>query len=372
MTHSFRWLSLPAVALSPVLGVGLVLALALGIAPTASSAPPTGRPDLTADRESDYISSRWLYGELERHRITNIEFGFDDWGLTIDTYLAHVATNLRPVVNQRVIDTISDHADVYVQFDGDYFAGAVAKLLLARRVAGLGAYVRSADLNLRGQLVSMIAPSGRVKDTGTDDFSSTISQSLAVLALARSGRVPQPVVDYLGSQQCTKGWFRQSLAPRNCREAGSDPHVDSTALAAQALIAARRDGAQLTNKSVVRVRRWLRDSQRDNGSYPEVSGAQSNSNSTGLAGQALAALGADNRAERAGAWVRGLQLTRAKADMGPARDEVGAIAPTRALLRRALDEGITAETRDVWRRSTPQAQFAVRPISLVDLAAAAT
>ena len=60
-----------------------------------------------------------------------------------------------------------------------------------------------------------------------------------------------------------------------------------------------------------------------------------------------------------------LQLTEQRG--GPAAGDLGAIAYDRPTLRRGLRNGITDQTRDVWRRSTPQAQFALRPVPLTSL-----
>ena len=94
-----------------------------------------------------------------------------------------------------------------------------------------------------------------------------------------------------------------------------------------------------------------------------------NTNSTGLAAQALAAFRHFGSASAAGDWVGALQLTEERAGGGPAADDLGALAYDRPTLREALDQGITDTTRDVWRRSTPQAQFALRPVPFMALAA---
>ena len=352
-----------AAARATACAVSAVLAgtLLVGGGPATAAPAPAGP---AAD------SGRWLVGQLENNRIRNVSFDFVDWGLTIDTYWAMVAAGTRPARAARVIDVVSNHALDYVSFQGDYFAGSVAKLLLARRVAGLPRTVEDPQINLRAQLVSQIGPNGRVKDTGDDDFSSVLSQSLAILALARTGgRVPQDVVDYLIRQQCAPGWFRELLGPR-CETGPDEPYVDSTAFAAQALLAAKQSGAHVPAASLSSLDDWLVSAQRRNGSYGSSGGATLvNSNSTGLAAQALAAFRHFGSASAAGDWVGALQLTEERAGGGPAADDLGALAYDRPTLREALDQGITDTTRDVWRRSTPQAQFALRPVPFMALAA---
>ncbi len=355
-----------ACALSGLLA-GTLLGGGLVAAPATATAADTAADAASAPAGEAADSSRWLVSQLDNDRIRNVAFAFDDWGLTIDTYLALVATGVRPVRAQRVIETVSDNALEYVQFDDVFFAGAVAKLLLARRVAGMRGTVHSIDLDLRDQLLSQVRPSGRVSDSGGDDFSSTLTQSLAVIALARSGKVPQQVVDYLLRQQCREGYFREQLAFERCTPAGGKAYVDSTAIAAQALLAALKDGAVVPARATDTVATWLDDAQLRGGGFAAVEGSPANANTTGLAAQALSALGHGAGVRAARGWVEDLQLTPDRAGGGPAAADVGAIALDRPTLRAALEDGITDTTRDTWRRSTPQAQFALRSVSLGEL-----
>lgn len=322
--------------------------LVSGTSPAAAAPPSATLPTAAG-------ASSWIATQVEDGVIRNVEFDFPDYGLTIDGYWALAATGTEPVVADQMIDAVSEDVRSYVSFDGDYFAGAVAKALLARKVAGRSATVRSADLDLRAQLRSQVADSGRVRDTGDDDFSSTLTQSLAVLAFARSGRTPERVVDYLLAQQCGNGGFRETLGRRSCAATDSSSAVDATAFAAQALRAARGDGASVAPAVLDATGDWLVRVQRDNGGFALGAGAAPNTNSTGVSAAALAALGRDARVDRAGEWVAGLQLQA---------DEPGAIAYDRAALQEAQAEGITDQTRDQWRRSTPQAQFALKPVPL--------
>jgi hypothetical protein len=351
-------------ARSRLLCAGLATALAAGLLgfTSADAAPPGKRAVLAAD---------WIDSQVTRNRIHNNEFDFDDWGLTLDAYLALVATPRHLDTAEGMITATSRHAREYVQVGGAFFAGPSAKMLLARRVAGLDPIVNVGGerVNLRGRLLTMVNPRGRVRDEGDSDFSSTLTQSLAVLAFARSGKAPQAVVDYLLRQRCRQGFFRERLGSRTCSRAGGQPFVDSTAFAVQALVRARSDGAHLPRGALRETGAWLVSVQNDDGSWSAPGTEQdANSNSTGLAAQALAALKATPRRERAidaaARFVRGLQITPARADGGPAADDVGAIARTSAELEGALETGITASTRDSFRRATAQAQLALRPVPL--------
>ena len=343
-------------AVAAVLAAGL-----LGPAPAATAAPGPHAVN----------GADWIADQVKQGRIHNNQYDFDDWGLTLDSYLALAATRREAPTATRMIRTTTRHADEYVQIDGKFLAGATAKLLLSLRVARRDAAipVNGDAVNLRGRLSTMVAPSGRVRDEGAEDYSSTLTQSLAVLALSRSGRTPQKVVDYLLRQRCHAGFFREALRTRTCAKAGSAPYVDSTAFALQALVAARADGADVPREVVGRTAAWLRKVQNPNGAWSApATDRDLNTNTTGLAAQALGAMPDSRRNERAidaaASYVGRQQITRARADGGPAADEVGAIARNRAGLDKALTDGIRKGTRDSFRRATAQALFALVPVPL--------
>jgi hypothetical protein len=250
----------------------------------------------------------------------------------------------------------------------------MAKSLLAAKI--LGRSVRHfGGHNVRAQMLSLVAKrragfeSGRVRDTSSTDYSNTFSQSYAVLGLARTGGVPQRAIGYLAKQQCSKGFFRTfETAGKSCNRSSSTPDADATSIAIQALVAARRHGANVPHNEVARATRWLLSTQRRNGGFGGggVTSAE-NSNSSGLAAQALAVTGHPKARARAAAYVSRLQITRGRAGTGPARRDVGAIAYNRAGLRAALHDGVTASTRDQFRRSTAQAIYAFVPKPLTTL-----
>lgn len=343
-------------AVATVVAAGL-----LGPAPVAAATPGPHAVNGAA----------WIADQVKQGRIHNNQFDFDDWGLTLDSYLALVATRREATTATRIIRTTTGHADQYVQIDGNFLAGATAKLLLSLRAARRDAAIpiNGKAVNLRGRLLTMVAPSGRVRDEGADDYSSTLTQSLAVLALSRSGRAPQKVVDYLLRQRCHAGFFREALRTRTCAEAGSAPYVDSTGFAIQALVAARADGADVPRGVVGRTAAWLRKVQNPNGAWGAPATSQDlNTNTTGVAAQGLAAAPRNRHNKRAidaaAGYVARQQITRERADGGPAADEIGAIARNHADLEAALANGIRKGTRDSFRRATAQAQFAFVPVPL--------
>jgi hypothetical protein len=132
------------------------------------------------------------------------------------------------------------------------------------------------------------------------------------------------------------------------------PDTDATALAVIALTAMPRQGKVVRNATAEAVG-WLRSTQKRNGSFGGgVSTEASNANSTGLAAWALGDAGACRPAVKSARWVRDLQVT-GNVSGTPLAGERGAVAYNRAAMTAAEAEGITADTRDQWRRATSQA-----------------
>jgi hypothetical protein len=318
-------------------------------------------------------AAHWQASQLKTGRIHTS--GFDDWGLTIDSAFAMAADGTQPRRLHRVTNAIErNYFAHYAVYQGDVSAGAMAKSLLAAKV--LGRSVRHfGGHNVRRQVLRLIAPAaagfeaGRARDTGKTDYSNTFSQSYAVLGLARTGGVPRRAVGYLVKQQCAKGYFRTfEVAGKTCDASSSKSDVDSTALAIQALVAARSSGTAIPRHAVVRASRWLASMQRRGGGFGGGSVTRAvNSNSTGLAVQALSAVHHRGVRARAARYVASLQLTRARAGHGPARRDLGAVAYNAAALTAALHHGITSTTRDQFRRATSEAIYAFDPRPLTRL-----
>ena len=346
----------------------LAATLVCSVPVAAEAAPSPKRADKAAD---------WQAGELERNRIPSGFGDFTDWGLTVDTLFALSAEGSKTRRVNKIARVLSNHVEEYAGGGTERYAGASAKLLLAAKVARKD--VRDfGGHNLRARVLNRVAgpragfEHGRLRDRSEfDDYSNTISQSFGVLALSRTGGAPRSTVEFLLKQRCRAGWFRLiEERDQRCRVAQDAPDVDATAYAVQALVAARAAGANLPKGSLKESASWLVSAQHRNGAF---GGGQStrgaNTNSTGLAVQALTATGRERAAARAASWVADLQLTRRRTAGTPARDEVGAIAYDRAAYRSALREGISADDggRDQWRRATAQGIFAFAPRPLSSL-----
>jgi hypothetical protein len=342
---------------------------------TSSVAAPSTTLSTTAYQQRAGQAASWQASQLSRGRIHNGQFGFDDWGLTVDTGLMLAADGSQQAKLARLQRTVRNHYADYTGKGGEKYAGAVAKTLVLVRV--LRKNPRDfGSANVRAQLRRLMDRSGPDRGRFSDasefgDNSNVIGQSYAVLGLARTGGVPQAAVGYLLKQRCPAGFFRLfPVTGQTCRQSDGSPDVDATSLAVQALLSARQHGATVPAGSIRESARWLASAQRRNGSFGGGFTTQnSNSNSTGLAANALIATGHRAARLRAADWAAKLQITRARAGDGPARTDVGAIAYRPAALQRALREGIGVKKRDQFRRATPQAYFALEPAPLNTLLA---
>lgn len=369
-----------AVAGLAAVATSLLLAGSVLSAPAAAADP--------VDRSAAGVAAaRWQAGELVGGSIPGLGAG-PDWGLTVDTLIALEATGADKAEATRVTEQLKLHVRDYNSNDawgepGQRISGATAKLLYAAVItdsdpSAFGEY------DLRQETLDLVAgpelglENGRVKDKvdpPATDNSNTFAQSLAVLGLARSGEVPRNAVDFLMDQQCAAGGFRLypyafggSEVTGDCDEQGADAVLDpdSTGMAVQALFAAADKGTPGATEAARKGVEWLAEQQRADGSFGGSGPtAAPNTNSTGLAGQALAAGGEQGAAKRAADWVLDHQLSAENG--GKAADDSGAIAYNGESLAAAQAEGIADFQRDQWRRATPQAMLVTTGLSLAEI-----
>jgi hypothetical protein len=289
--------------------------------------------------------------------------------LTLDTVLALDAGG-RGTSAQAVATTgiVASHVNSYITGNdfgdpGSVYAGPLGKTLLAgvRQGVDIHAFggVNLEELSRNAMQTSGVH-AGRFSDTSTfGDFSNGFGQALNVLGQSHTaGGVPAAAVDFLLAQQCPAGAFRLSYdAARGC---GDDAQADTdvTALSLQALLAVDRSPA--VDTAIHLAVHWLLAHQDPatggfGGAGPT---APINSNTTGLAAQALRAAGAGEAADRAASYVHTLELSTANAYGTPAAGEAGAIALNPATFADALSHGIAPGARDPWRRATAQAVLA--------------
>lgn len=356
----------------------IALALVAGAAPAvaASSAASSSSSKAPHLHHRGVLAAQWQGSELSHGRIHNDQFDFDDWGLTVDTAIMLAADGRQHRHLNRVTTAIrNNYYHHYATFAGNRIAGAMAKSLLVAKV--LDQPVRHfGGRNVRRELLDLVVggngfEAGRLRDSGSTDYSNTFGQAYGVLGLARTGGVPQSVVRYLVKHQCGPGYFGLDETPhQTCAEAGSPADTDATALAVQALVAARRSGADVSTRRVKRATHWLLRTQHRNGSFGGgATTAGANTNSTGVAAQALALTHHPRARARAAAYVASLQLTHFNTAGTPARRDLGAIAYDVAAFRDARRTGIQTSERDQWRRATAEAFYALVPKSFVTISA---
>lgn len=280
----------------------LLLLLALwSPRPAVADSVPTDDPDEAA--------AGWLVTALTDDPAVDSEFG-PSAGPTIDVLFALAAAGVAAETIEAVADWLESEAAVYTQgagFDADdaAYAGATAKLALAMLVVDRDP-TDAGGIDLLEQLTALEGAedgaAGRFSDRGDfDDFSTPLTQSLALLALTRAAEVDpsDAAVEVLIDQACPDGGFPDSFGAAEDADTCASA-VDTTALVVQALDAVAEE--QTAEEAIA----WLLEVQADDGSFGSEDGP--NTNSTGLAAAALTLFGEDAAAERAVAWMQDLQV----------------------------------------------------------------
>jgi hypothetical protein len=330
------------------------------------------QPAQAATNSYSYSAAGWLSRQLSGGLVHNDQFDFDDYGLSLDVFLALDALGTRRSAAASVLNALDDAPTAYVGSGTESYAGAAGKLATAVELAGRNPRAFG-GLDLVARLQDRIhtaadAQLGRgVDQSQYGDYSNTIGQSFVVRGLSGAGSsLADEAVAFLVKQQCAAGFFREGLTSADFSCDGgtalqSAPSVDATGFAVQALVAARSDGVKGLDGAIRKAGSWLVRTQRSNGSF--AGNGVANTNTTGLAATALALAGRSVAAERSAAWLSRRQVTEVVA-AGSRRltREVGAIAYTSKELAAAKSSGITTELRDQWRRATAQAASGVNAV----------
>lgn len=283
---------------APILGLSLAGATAVAVASTLNPAVAAAKAP-----SRDQAAAGWLARQMTgRSHFVSVFGGktFANQGGTIDAIFAFAATGAAKDFGQRAIAWLAK-PKILSGYIGNgkssSFAGSIAKAALAAEVQGMNPR-KLGGVNLFARLASLLTKSGRYSDHSSfGDFSNAFSQSLAILALSRPGTAPKSSVNFLISAECKDGGFPLDFGARKCV---SDP--DSTGMAVQALLAAGRKVA------AQRGEHWLARVQRPDGGFASGAKAAPNANSTGLAGEALAAGDWSARAARAAKFLLSLQV----------------------------------------------------------------
>jgi hypothetical protein len=299
-------------------GAVAVASLAFASLPAAASTAalaPAPHPAAVGNQPAAAAAASYLVSRLggRHHDHYSSSFNgqsFPSYGETADAAMSLDAAGVAQRAVGRITSYLRHHVSGYAgtkQFG--FSPGAIGKLMLlaeAQHVkvrhfggANLVREVRSTEGlrdAKRGEYQQN--PVGTPKD---QEFVSTTSQALAMLALAESSKSSaQPdraAKRFLVAQQCGDGGFPSQLLtnPKRACKAGSD--IDSTGYAVQALLATGNFAA--ARRGV----RFLQKSQNRNGGFGIGGG---NANSTAIAVEALVA--AHRSLGRAIHWLRGQQV----------------------------------------------------------------
>jgi hypothetical protein len=340
---------------------GLVAGLGL-TAPSAQAAPAERRAEART-------TAGWLTSQLRDDLLStdHPDFGLIKlYGPTLDGVLSLRAVQAKPAVRRAMLDAVAAEQAEYVGADGETYVGALGKLATTGLVEGrdMSSFAGGGLLpRLRDRMVvKNNNQKGRLKDKSQyGDYSSTFSQVWGVRALSL-GKVKKrgAATRFLLKQQCSAGFFRESVESRNFTcdagrsEGTSTPDVDATALAVVALKDARRSGVKGLNDDIRDAIRWLSRAQKSNGSF--VGTGVSNANSTGLAGWVLREAGKKRPAAKAARWLEKRQVVAAKVVGTGLEGEGGALAYNAAAYREAKRDGITeGDVRSQWLLTAAQA-----------------
>ncbi|KGN34731.1 peptidase [Knoellia sinensis KCTC 19936] len=286
---------------------------------------------------------------------------FFDGGNTIDAILGLDGAKVGQDGADAAFAHLEDNLGSYIGTDfSSLYAGPTAKALLAV-VAHGGDPTAFGGVDLVDELVNnslgAVEP-GRFSDLPVDcgfdtcDYSNTIGQSLAIIAVGRAtGEVPGEAVDLLLDQQCADGGFRGTINPAG-DACASD--LDATAFAVQALVGLGADEA-------VDGLDYLASKQQSSGGFINGDGVV-NTNSTAVAAQAFAAAGWTEELGAAQGFLAELQL-----DCTFTAGLRGGIAFSAADRATLLKTPGDQEAIDKMLRATPQSTLALAGGSLLDV-----
>jgi hypothetical protein len=296
------------------------LALASLPAPAAFAAAATPHPVTArsshpaAAAAASYLVSR-LNGTHHDHYVSSFTSGgtttkFVSYGETADAALSMDAAGVSQRAVRRITSYLEHHVSAYAGTKSSGFTpGAIGKLMLLAeaqhvKVNHFGGTNLVAELRSTEGLRDAKRGEYQQNLPGTpadEEFVSTTSQALAMLALAESpSRSSQPdaaAKHFLVAQQCRNGGFPSQLLshPKTACKAGSD--IDSTGYAVQALLATGNNAA---------AHRGVRFLTRIQGKHGGFGAQGGNANSTAIAAEAL--LAAHSKLSGAISWLESRQV----------------------------------------------------------------
>ncbi|HEY1914759.1 MAG TPA: hypothetical protein VGH27_04210 [Streptosporangiaceae bacterium] len=276
-----------------------VLTAAAATTLTLTAAPASAATTTNPGR----VASGWLARQMTNRNHFTVTYDgvtYPDQGLTIDAIFAFASTKTADNYASRALTWLA-RPYIMSNYIGNgttsAYAGATANLMLAVEVRG-GNPASFGGVNLETRLAGLLTASGRYSDVSKyGDNSNALSQSLAIIGTSRLGGAPASAVSFLAGSECANGGFPIYFAQSTCV---SDP--DATGMAVQALLAAGDSAA------ADRGLNWLGRVQQANGGFATTPKGNPNTNSTGLAGEALAAGNWSAQAAVAKSWLLSMQV----------------------------------------------------------------
>ena len=348
------------------------LALVLSSCGSSDDDAPAKADEPSYDHTAMETGAGWLGQQVTNGAVHNDQYGFDDYGLSVDVALALDAVDAEPGTVDDISHRLASHVRDYTSpgYGTTTSAGSTAKAIVLAEATGADpADFGGTDLvaQLEGRVAGDGPSSGRVQDEvdtsvkNAADYANVIAQAYAVKGLDEAGSdSADAAAEYLLAQQCEEGFFRLTFtadpgaADQTCDgDKASKPDVDATAFAVWAL--ADRSDDEATGEQLDKAVAWLEDNQATDGSFGGSTPTTTpNSNSTGLVGWVLGETGETDTAERAATWVRQHQALDGDCASYDASVD-GAIAYDDTALQQAAQRGITAKTADQFRRASAQA-----------------
>jgi hypothetical protein len=272
--------------------LALLLVLAIHPPARAGDTPTTTDPALAA--------AGWIAQQVETDPTLGV-------GSLADAIFAFAATGTGQTAAATALAGIETNIDAYVAPGGITAPGQMAKVMLAVQVQGADPTAFGGH-DLEAELRAVLIDTG--PDAGRFGTASVFDQAMVILALARtSGGAPASAVTWLSGAQCPSGEYSFD---GSCPAGPGAEDPDTTAIALQALLAG---GASTDAGEAVS---WLLAIQQSDGGLPSFGIA--NTNSSGVAAQALRAAGETASADAATTFVTSLAFG---CDADPA--EIGAI-----------------------------------------------
>ncbi|WP_110181798.1 terpene cyclase/mutase family protein [Nocardioides solisilvae] len=273
-----------------------------------------------------------------------------DPGGSVDLVLGLSATGLHAQEAAETTDAVAADLPAYVGTGKEVYSGASAKALALALDQGRDPE-EFGGLDLRARVEETVVGKGpavgRLQDRSEyGDYANSIGQAYAAAALTRVGSdAADEVTAFLLQQQCEEGFFRLAFSDPGARDQTCDGDrsvsveqaPDTTALVVLQLAGLAEEGASgEVDGALDRAAAWLLEQQAEDGSFSDPENG-TNTNTTGLAGWALAELGEDDAAARAAEWLQALQVSEDDEELA---DEAGAVAYDAASLEDARSHGL--------------------------------